>query len=58
LKVSGLSLALEKVYLTAGAVRCFVTVVLLHDNERPQFVFTSCVCCKVYGFVIEELLSA
>jgi hypothetical protein len=41
LEVSGLSLAQEKVHLTAGAVRCFVTVVLLRHNERPKFVLTS-----------------
>jgi hypothetical protein len=46
LKVSGLNLALEKVHLPAGAVRCFVIVVLLRDSERPKFVFTSRACCK------------
>jgi hypothetical protein len=42
----------EKVHLTAHAVRCFVTVVLLRDNEIPQFVFTSKpgAKCRVLSF--------
>jgi hypothetical protein len=42
----------EKVHSTAGAVRRFVTVVLLRDNEMPKFVFTSKpgAKCRVLSF--------